>query len=109
VRIEHYPHKSRDHQVDHDTWEMALNGPSPPRWWCRVRRPIYRPQIRFHDCSPPPAAQCFTRSRQQQVQPVNAAIIVGFHAVLTMIALPGIIGAALSRGISEAAWVHRTA
>jgi hypothetical protein len=68
-----------------------------------VRRPIYRPQIRFHDCSPPPAAQCFMRSRQQQVQPVNAATIVGFHAVLTMIALPGIIGAALSRGISEAA------
>jgi hypothetical protein len=34
---------------------------------------------------------------------------VGFHAVLTMIALPGIIGAALSRGISEAAWVRRTA
>jgi hypothetical protein len=43
------------------------------------------------------------RSRQQQVQPVNAAIIVGFHAVLTMIALPGIIGAALSRGIAETA------
>jgi hypothetical protein len=43
------------------------------------------------------------RSRQQQVQPVNAAIIMGFHAVLTMIALPCIIGAALSGGISEAA------
>src|SRR5262249_17573030 len=49
VRVEHHRHKSRDHQVDHYTWEMALDEPPPPRW-CRRwgRRPIYWPHIRFH-------------------------------------------------------------
>jgi len=49
VRVEHDPHERRDHQVNHYTWEMALNEPPPPRW-CRRRgqRPIYWPQIHFH-------------------------------------------------------------
>src|SRR5262249_14138812 len=49
MRVEHDRHECRDHQVDHDAREMALNEPPPPRW-CRRRRrcPIYRPQIYFH-------------------------------------------------------------
>src|SRR5215831_7686647 len=49
VRVEHDRHKCRDHQVDHDAREMALNEPPPPRW-CRrrARHPIYWPQIHFH-------------------------------------------------------------
>src|SRR5262249_50443352 len=49
VRVEHDRHECRDHQVDHDAREMALNEPPPPRW-CRRRgrRPIYWPQIHFH-------------------------------------------------------------
>src|SRR5262249_11265907 len=49
VRVEHDRHKCRDHQVDHDTREMTLNEPPPPRW-CRRRgrRPIYWPHIHFH-------------------------------------------------------------
>jgi hypothetical protein len=43
VRVKHDRHECRDHQVDHDAREMALNEPPPPRW-CRRRgrRPIYR-------------------------------------------------------------------
>src|SRR5262249_42899599 len=48
VRVEHDRHECRDHQVDHDAREMALNEPPPPRWCRRGRRPIDRPHIRFH-------------------------------------------------------------
>src|SRR5262249_56821005 len=30
VRVEHHRHECQDHQVDHDTREMALSEPPPP-------------------------------------------------------------------------------
>src|SRR5262245_33122285 len=56
VRVEHHCHKCRDHEVDHYTREMALKEPPPPRW-CprRGHRPIYWPQIHFHDLILPPS------------------------------------------------------
>src|SRR5262249_19936703 len=67
VRVEHDRHECSDHQVDHYTWEMALDEPPPPRW-CRRRgrRPIYWPHIRFH--------HLFSTVRSATKRPSNSSI-----------------------------------
>src|SRR5262245_5638102 len=70
VRVEHHCHKCRNHQVDHYTREMALKEPPPPRWCpCRGHRPIYWPQIHFHDLF----LHCLLRGEQGRLHMQSAS------------------------------------